>query len=470
MNTATHKLFKNSLIFVVANFGTKIFSFIMVAFYTYVLTTSEYGTVDLITTTITLLLPIVSFYIQDGAMRFSMDADYDNQRVFSSSVAVFTSNMLLVSLFLPLLSYFHVFDGNLFLFFGILLFQGYYTIIGQFVRGIGKVGVFAFGGVLNTALLLVTNILFLFVWKLGIFGYLFSLFLSNLITTLFFLWKGKLWTYFDIKKIDSKTLKDMLRYCLPLVPNSLMWWIMSMSDRYMIVWMISSAANGLYAVANKLPSILNMVTNIFFQAWQITVIEEEKSQERNQYYSKVFHYFSILLLLTTSGVLLFAKPVILTFISNEFALSWKYLPPLAFSVVFSSFSSFLGSYYSMLKKTRGALITTIVGGILNIACNFLLIPKYGINGAAIATMISMFVLWLTRLIDTKKYVRMNYRITYLGLCTIFLIIQTFGYYQNGMLGYVVQIGSFFVLFWMSRKELKSIFIFMKQTVRRKRNA
>jgi len=456
IDTKTKKLFTNSIIFTIANFSTKIFSLLMVVFYTYIFSTETYGKIDLIVTTITLCVPLVSFHIQEGIMRFSMDKNYDKRNVFSTTINILNRNfifLLAVCLFLILLFRMPI----IFLLFLFVLFsQCYYNSIGQFIRGIGNVKVFAFGGVFSTVMLLLWNIILLLVFKLSIIGYLLSLLLSYVFTIFYFILRGKLWNYYSPLLYDKLTASEMIHYCLPLIPNSIMWWIVNMSDRYMILILIGSAANGIYAVANKIPSIVSIITNIFFQAWQITVIEEHQSKDKEKYFSNIFNYFMEIIFIINSIILLLGKPVISILISSEFYDSWKYVPCLLFASIFSSFSSFLGAYYAMSKKTIGAMLSTIVAAIVNIVLNLILIPTIGINGAAIATMVSMLLLWIIRIFDTKKFVNMTYNLKGIGQILILQFIQLLLYYNTTIVGYIGQFICLILLLYCCRKNFGEI--------------
>ena len=259
-----------------------------------------------------------------------------------------------------------------------------------------------------------------------------------------------------------------MKYCIPLIPNGIMWWVVNMSDRYMLLWLIGKAANGLYATANKIPSIISLITNIFFQAWQLTVIEENKSDDNESYFSKVFNYFFIISFLINSLVLFVSKPIVFIFLSKEFVDTWKYVPFLLISVIFSGFSGFLGTYYAMVKKTKGAMISTIIAGISNIIINLLLIPRIGINGAAISTMISMLILWIVRVIDTRKFVKMKYDVKKIIITLIISTLQIALYYFNIKYAYIGQVICIILIILIYWKEIKDILNFMKKKIGEKR--
>ena len=148
---------------------------------------------------------------------------------------------------------------------------------------------------------------------------------------------------------------------------------MNASDRYAINIFLGISANGIYAIANKVPTILNMLYSIFSQAWQLSAIEEADNKNKSQFYTNVFNIFSLVMLIGTSCILVIIRPIIETFLADAYRDSWKYVPFLLLSVVFTSFSAFLGTNYIAMKETKGVFKTSLVGAIVNIILNILLI-------------------------------------------------------------------------------------------------
>src|SRR5690606_38107953 len=119
-------------------------------------------------------------------------------------------------------------------------------------------------------------------------------------------------------------------------------------------------------------------------------IEEANSKDKSNFFSNVFNVFSMVMLLSTSLLLVHLKYIIEVLVADSYIESWKYVPFLLLGIVFSSFSGFLGTNYIAEKKTTGVFKTSLIGAIINIVLNLLMIPLLGLNGAAIATMISFF--------------------------------------------------------------------------------
>jgi O-antigen/teichoic acid export membrane protein len=233
----------------------------------------------------------------------------------------------------------------------------------------------------------------------------------------------------------------MLKYAIPLVPNSLSWWMMDAADRCVVIAYLGNSANGIYSVAHKIPLLIHIFNGLFMQAWQLSAIEENKKETRGEFYSKVFNTFAVSIVFITGLIMLLLKPTMSLLVATEYFEAWKYSPFLILSMVFASFSSFLGTNYIAMKKTNGILKSTILGAVINIVLNCVLIRVIGMNGAALATMISFLITWLYRVFDTKHFVIIEYRVKTLGLSIVLLVVYAIwlvlGYKYEMIIGSIV---------------------------------
>ncbi|MED4224250.1 lipopolysaccharide biosynthesis protein [Neobacillus cucumis] len=432
------KLLKNSMIFAIGNLGTKLISFVLVPIYTFALSKGEFGSTDLVTTTISLLLPLISLSIYDALLRFSMDKGYSRPEIFSNGIIVVGIGFLFSIALLPLFNVLEPFKHFIFYFYILLFLQLVNTALQQFVRGIGKVKLFAFTGIIYSLMLLISVSVLLITFKMGMNGYFISLIVSNLLSVIILFIFGDIKKYINFSNIKLQLTKEMLVYSVPLIPNAMMWWIMNASNRYMIAYFVGVSANGLFAVATKIPSMLNIINSIFFQAWQLSAIEEADSKNKSKFYSNVFNMISSLMFISTSILLVCLKFIMKFFVSDQFYDSWKYSPFLFLGVVFSCFSAFLGTNYIAAKDTKGVFKTSLVGALINIILNLILIPLVGVNGAAIATMVSFAVICYIRLIDTKKFVHIKIKFRNFSFSLFIIFIQIGLLYLNTSFEFLIQ--------------------------------
>lgn len=450
------KLAQNTIIFAVANFGTNVLRFIIVPFYTYYLTTDEYGVVDTLTTTITLLMPFVVLAIQEAVLRFALDAKTNKVSVLKNSLIVYMigSVAFLVSYFV--FEHIKIFAGLWFLFYVILVLNILYAILLNFARGSGHSIAFMIGGIVNTLFMLISNVVFLSIFHLGVKGYLYALMIGYSVGIIYLLLIViKNYSFAD-GSTDRKLLKDMLKYSIPLIPTAAMWWIMSVSDRYVMNLYLGPSATGIYAVANKIPTIISMLYAIFQQAWQISAVDEIDSTDRDEFYGRIYDAFFRGLFLASAITILIIKPLVITLVSDAYSTSWMYAPFLIISAVFSSMAGFLGVNYVASKKTRGALVTSALGAGLNTILNFLLIPKFGIQGAVIATLLGYYSVWIIRATVSNGNIKIHQDYFSIHLLFLLNVIQSVILLSNIKYHWILELLIVGVIVLLNKKYIRTI--------------
>lgn len=404
------KLGKNISYITIGNFASKILSFFMVPFYTAVLTTNEFGVADLMTTTVNLLMPFFTLLVSEALLRFSLDKAYDKTTVCSTGLALLLIGTSVFFVFSPIIFLFKSLSSFYILFALYYVATAFHSAIAYFARGVEQVKVYSIAGVFHTFTFILLNILFLTGLKIGVTGYLLSMILSSVISSLYLILGARLYNYVNFKKIDKKLVRDMLLYSVPLIPNALSWWISNSSDKYLLTFICGISVTGIYSVSQRIPSLFATVSTIFMGAWQISAYEDFGSEESRKFFSNVYRFYSSANILMVSFLICFTKPLSRLLFSNDFYIGWQFVPVLLIAFLFHSMSSFLGTVYTSAKKTKQMLYTTLIGAILNIVFNAALIPWIGAQGAAIATLLSYFIIWLIRLINSRELIKLDLNI------------------------------------------------------------
>ena len=140
-----------------------------------------------------------------------------------------------------------------------------HALCAQFIRAEGHTTLYAVQGLLNTALYIAFNVLFLTVFRWGVMGHLLSTVVADCLSALFLICRERLWRQLRPAP-RAAPWRQMLTYCVPLIPTAVFWWIMGVSDRYLVKWFVGSDANGIYAVAYKIPTILTSLATVFMDA------------------------------------------------------------------------------------------------------------------------------------------------------------------------------------------------------------
>ncbi len=403
------RLFSNTLIFTVGKFVSKLIVIFMLPFYTSYLTSAEYSTADLITNLCNLLIPMACLGVSEGIFRGAAAKNVDKESFFTNGALLMIIGSAAFLALSPILSLFDYFDEYIWLIILYVLSSNLHSVCSQYICAIGKTKLFAGQGVLNTLLTVLLNILFLVGFKMGINGYVLSVVLADFLSTLFLIFTARLYRAFIPKKIDGEIIKELLRFCLPLIPSTVFWWITGVSDRYMVAYFCSDELNGLYAAAYKIPTLLTYVVIIFNDAWKLSAVAEaENREECARFYSGVFKYYIAVMFaggaVLAVGAQIFAK---ILFAESYFS-AWLFIPILSAATVFTALDTFLGSAYFTVKKTGMSFWTSLVGAALNIALNIILIPNDGAFGgavgASIATYISYFAVFIIRAVTMHRFI------------------------------------------------------------------
>lgn len=397
------KLGKNTLLFAAGSFTQKAMSFIFVPFYTAVLTTEDYGISDLIITIASLIWPVFTLLIDDAVLRFSLSIEERKNQVISIGFYINIIGFLVLLLSSPALFLVENLRPYYFLF---ILYYFAYTVNSFFsyaLRGLGKTKIFSGTGIISTGIVITCNLIFLLVLKLGIVGYLLSFIIAFTITGIIqFHFGGFVQYILPFSKIDKTNVKRMLKYAIPLIPNSISWWISNSSDKVILSAICGVAANGVYSVAYKIPSLITVLSSIFSNAWQISAVDGFGTEENIIYFSDIYYKYSTCCMYMVSLIITFNRLISLFLFSNEFYVAWIYVPILVYAVSFQIMSGFLGTIYTTAKKTSVVFISTVIAAFTNIVLNICLIPIFGGIGAAVATCVSYILIWGIRVIDSRR--------------------------------------------------------------------
>lgn len=408
------QLASNTIIFAIGSFGSKILLLFLTKLYTANINPADNSTKELLEITANFLIPLVTFSITESIIRFGLDRRYSKPKVYTTALAVTGMGALLMLAFSPMLSVLPFVDGYTWLLMLYIVTSSLRSVNSQFVRARGLVKLFAFDGILATLTLFIFNVIFIAGLGLGVTGFMLSVICSDFLSAVFLWWIAGLKKYFQPKTLDDRLTKSMLAFALPLIPSTLLWTITGFSDRVFIRYMpgpdgsVGESAAGIYGIASKIPNIVSMFSTIFFQAWNMSAIMENDSEDRGRFYERVFDAYTSFLFIAGTGMIVFVKPLsaILIDTSNfaEYGTAYLYTPVLVVAVIMMCLNQFFSSVYAATKHTSHSLWTSIVAAVTNIILNAVLVYFFGINGAAVATFAGYFASYIIRQKDARKYV------------------------------------------------------------------
>ena len=464
-------LAKNTAIFAIGNVASRLISFFLVPLYTNILTTAEYGVVDLVNTLCTVLAPILILNINEAVMRFALDKGANYKKIMSTGLTVFVGAIFLGILVIPASSLFsEVAQYSTYIYFYTVTLAGSQLFL-CYLRGKENIAFYSVGSVLQTMTIALFNILFLAVLHKGIKGYFLAYIISNIITILFAFIAGNVREVIRDYKFDIKLTKAMAAYSVVLIPNTFMWWIMNSSDRVMVTSIIGVAANGIYAVSYKLPSLVSTMTGIFNQAWSYSAIREDGAEDENEYNNMVFNRLISIVMLLSIALLTIVKPFLRLYVGMDYYSAWEYTPFLIIGSAYLTLATFMATSYTVHKDSFGYLFSATFGAALNIVLNFLLIPIIHVYGAAFATCISYIAVFAFRLIHTKKYIKYNIKNKEFIGGSVFLILSSISLFLDNSFGVIIQSIILLLAVWLYAKMwIPIVRQIAKKIARRKDNA
>lgn len=396
-------LAKNTLIYAIGNFGSKILAYVMVLVYSYYITPEELGYYDVVLTTISMVQPLVIFQINDGVFRFLIDSEQKQQTAIIGSVMKFLCLTTAASecLFMVFCGFVKV---QYALWVGLLLFTTmFFTLMQDIIRGLGLNKEYAAYGVLNSVVMLVLETVGLIGLNMGVKALVISKACAYGVCIVTMFARHKILLQSLRERFSKAILAPVIRYSAPLVPNTICWWVVNSSDRYIILFALGAAYNGIYSMSTKFPTILTMITGIFYLAWQETAIKEYNTPERDRFFSEIFQKYSVLLFSLCLCAIPVTRIVIELFVSAAYREAWKYTGFLYLGAAFSALCSFLGMGYQISKETARSLATTIFAAILNFGINIACVRFIGLQAASFSTFAAYLFLFLIRLKHSQRY-------------------------------------------------------------------
>lgn len=403
-------LVKNTLIISFGTFLPKLLAMISLPILTAELTKSEYGTYDLISVLESLFLPCITLQIQTAAFRFLIECREEDNRKKEIVTNVISFVICTSAIGLTIL-YFCLKNLTVCTRVLICLFFFFYTLMSalqQIARGIDENILYSLSTIVYSVVNVVLIVICVEINNLGLNGSIIALAIAAFISAGVLSVKGQIFQMIDLSMLSRHTLKELIRYSWPMIPNSLSMWVMNLSDRLVLTAVLGVSVNALYAVANKIPSLFSVVQSTFTLAWQENASLASADYDSGEYYGRVFDtvfnmMVGIMALLISCTPILYAM-----LIRGDYSEAYNQMPILFLGVFFSGIASFLGGIYVARKRTQSVGFTTAIGAIINLSIDLMLVRRIGVYAASLSTLISYLVLAIYRMIDVQKIERIEF--------------------------------------------------------------
>nr|WP_274955240.1 polysaccharide biosynthesis C-terminal domain-containing protein [Bifidobacterium crudilactis] len=422
-------LVTNIGLFGLSTVSTKLITFILIPLYTGYLSKAEFGMTDLGIATSSLLLPMMTLCIGDATMRFVLAGKDKPQECISIGLLVTLGGCLASAAALPLLNL-GIFGGlgeykaEFFVMFVLNVLTEY---LSQVARALNKIKLIAGISIISSTIMGGAAAVFIAVLDWGVQGYWGSLIIGYGFSVFCYLFPGKIYLQIQLHLRDSGQLfiisKKMLRYCLPLVPDALLWWMSTSINRFFITGMLGVAATGLFAAAGKIPNILAAAYGLFSRAWQLSAYQEYGSKEAAHFFGTVFKSLNAVLTVCISALIILSPMLASILFQRQFYSAWTLAPLLLVAVYFSQLSSFYSTVYAASMRTSLIMKTTVVGAILCAGLTWLLIPKLGLQGASLALTVSNATVFGVRVIMARTIMKIPIDSFFFTIGALLLSIQ-----------------------------------------------
>lgn len=407
-----NELLKNTVILGIGQFFPKIIAIATLPIITGQLTRNEYGIYDLISTLVMLLLPIATLQIQSAAFRFLIDYRGNVQKSKSIITNILTVTIpvsIIMSLFIMLFMY--KCDTSIRIVTGLYFFADItYITVSQISRGLGMNKVYSISAGVVSIVNGIGIILSVQLIKVGLFGVILSLFFANIFASLYVIHQTSLISYFDTKETSLLTIRSLISYSWPMIPNNLSNWVLSLSDRLVITAFLGVGANAVYAVANKIPNLLSVAQAVFTMAWQENASIAIKDSDADRYFTEMFDRIFTMMVSFAAGLIGFTPIMFKLLIRGNYAEAYVQMPILILGLFFYCMAAFQGGIYVAHKRTKSVGITTVAAAIVNLTVDLVLVKFIGITAGSLSTLIAYFMLYLFRMVDSLKFQPIKYNI------------------------------------------------------------
>lgn len=428
-------LAKNTIIITIGKICTQLITFFLLPLYTGILSTEEYGTVDLLNTLVSLLLPIVTFQVEQAVFRelIEVRGKKDKEsRIISSAVITVIFQCIVYLIIFALISPFINNHYKFFLATNVVA-NIFLSLLLQIARGFGDNKKYAFASFISALSTIVFNVLFLVVIKLGANGMLLGTMLGQIVATIYLFISLKLYKYLKVKDYKKEVIKSLWKYSLPLIPNAISWWVFNASDRVIASAFLGVDQNGILAASLKFSAVFITFYNIFNMSWTESISIAIKDDDVNDYFNKMFNI--VLRLFTAMAVGMIAcMPFVFPIMINEkFSAGYGLVPISIVGSLFNVIVGLISVIYVAEKNTKAIASTSIVSAVINIIVHLVLIKFIGLYAAVISTFVAFFVMSIYRMIDiNKKYFKVNSDIKFVIQSAIALIFVFVSYYINNI--------------------------------------
>lgn len=270
--------------------------------------------------------------------------------------------------------------------------------------------------------------------------------------------------WFALKEFDKRLLKPLLHLAVPLFPTFLIYWIFNSSDKLMISNLLNIAQVGIYTAGSKLGHCSQIIYLAFSGGWSYFAFRTMNDDNQVKTRSLIFEYLGVLSFSIGFFIFALSKTICKVLYVGDYTLGYKVAPYLFLAPLMQMLFQVAANQFTIIKKTWFTTFALLFGALLNIMLNMFLIPIYGIEGAAIAsllgytvsTLMAVIILW------NKKLIRLSLRFfCVLIISIIYIILWRIIFINNVVLSLIVAIMVLIIFINMYKKDFINLILSLK---------
>lgn len=465
MNSAKKNLLNGTIIYFIGNVLVTLLQLVMLRFITGNITTDGYGYYNLIVTIDNLVTPIITLQISDAVFRGMIKGELKEQKTaFTIGTCIIFAGIIVTAFGTVLISSYIYAVEHLPLVILYIISTNIFVFYQKIVRALGENVSYVKSNLMKAFLYLLLQMVFIYAFHLAVESLFLATILSTFICVLYMELKVKCRRYFDLELFDKLYLKKMVLFSIPLIPNTLLWWLSGSINSFIISGVIGLEAYGIYTVAGKFSSIISTISSVFNLAWQESAIREYGNNGNKEFYKDTFEMFFNGVLSCVIGCMPVMFLLMPHLIDASYNSALLYAPILVLSAGVSSIYGFFGQMYAATGKTGGAFTTTIFGVGINIIILIVFIKPFGLWAPCLGLLLSSLAIAVVRFRSFRKEMGIFINPKMIGLIAVLCLIILCYYFGNTVLNTVALIVAVLLALAVNKGLIKDCFYILRTKV------
>lgn len=416
---------------------------IIVPVYTSLLSPDQYGLYSLSIAVLSFLCIIFSDWVGLSGLRFFKHHQMmqDMPKYLTTLVTMLVTNVFLM--FVLALTFRHNFyeffhiPVKYFLAILVLIIPvAIRALLFQLLRAQLKSMSFTLSTIVNQFLTILLSIFFVKFFHLGAIALLLGMGVSISLIDILLIYQSNILSWFKLQKIEWASVFPIMKYGIPIAATSLSAWIINQSNKFIMNSIHGFSEVGIVGVAYglTLPLLMTIFSIITVAAIPRIINMYEEKIDVRPLISRFTGYYVLIALPVITVISLYSVDYVQMLSSNEkFLVAFKLIPYFAFGTFFMALTDYTTLQYHLANKTYIDFVIKLTSGIANVVLNILLIPKYGLIGVGLATLIANFLYFLLSVIIVLPGLRLIYPklifnrmyISFVPACLLFVVFNKF---------------------------------------------